>query len=97
MKTLEKVVEFLRNRTNSPHFHDPAYVADMLLGTVYATATVIKPGVRKEGLWARFRDAGGTKAQYEAGLRHALQIGWLVLDEVGTSVTFTQAGMDMYC
>ena len=27
---------------------------------------------------------------------HAFQAGWLILDEAGTSVEFTQAGMDMY-
>ena len=56
MNTWVKLVQFLRKRTSNPHFNDPDYVADvMLLGTVYSTATVLKPGVPTELVWARFR------------------------------------------
>ena len=97
MNIWEKIVQFLRKRDGNPNFDNPEYVADvMLLGTVYSTATVVKPGVPTELLLARFRQAGGTQAQYDAGLRHALDVGWLVLDEAGTSVEFTQAGIDLY-
>ena len=97
MNTWEKVVQFLRRRAGDRNFDNPDYVADvMLLGTVYSTATVTKPGVPTELLLARCRQAGVSKAQYEAGLRHALKVGWLVLDEAGTTVEFTQAGMDLY-
>jgi hypothetical protein len=79
------------------HFDDPDYVADiMLVGTVYSTATVAKPWVPTNLLLERFRQAGGTPAQYEAGLRYALEADWLVMDETGTSVEFGQAGIVLY-
>ncbi|QDW38990.1 hypothetical protein FFI89_018670 [Bradyrhizobium sp. KBS0727] len=42
-----------------------------------------------------FRDKG-TPAEYGAGLKRAIENGWLKLHESGTFVTFTQAGADMF-
>jgi hypothetical protein len=78
-------------------FDDPDYVADiMLVGTVYSIATVAKPWVPIDLLLKRFRREGGTLAQYEAGLRYALEADWLVMDEASTSVEFGQAGIVLY-
>jgi hypothetical protein len=38
----------------------------------------------------------GTPADYSAGLRLAIERGWLVMHESGTFVKFTQAGADLF-
>ena len=42
-----------------------------------------------------FRDKG-TPAEYGAGLKRAIENGWLKLHESGTFVTFTQARADLF-
>jgi hypothetical protein len=37
-----------------------------------------------------------TPAEYKAGLKRAIEKGWLVLHESGTFVRFTQAGADLF-
>jgi hypothetical protein len=37
-----------------------------------------------------------TPAEYSAGLKRAIERGWLVLHESGTFVRFTQAGADLF-
>ncbi|MBR1187279.1 hypothetical protein [Bradyrhizobium sp. AUGA SZCCT0160] len=37
-----------------------------------------------------------TPAQYSAGLKYAIDKGWLVLHESGTFVKFTPAGADLF-
>jgi hypothetical protein len=38
----------------------------------------------------------GTPAEYGAGLKVAIESGWLVLHESGTYVKFTQAGAELF-
>jgi hypothetical protein len=38
----------------------------------------------------------GTPAQYLAGLKLAIERGWIVLHESGTYVKFTSAGADLF-
>jgi hypothetical protein len=38
----------------------------------------------------------GTPAEYSAGLKHAIERGWLQLHESGTYVKFTQAGAELF-
>jgi hypothetical protein len=38
----------------------------------------------------------GTPAQYLAGIKHAIERGWIVMHESGTFIRFTQAGADMF-
>jgi hypothetical protein len=40
--------------------------------------------------------ARATPADYSAGLRLAIERGWLVMHESGTFVKFTQAGADLF-
>ena len=40
--------------------------------------------------------ARATPAEYSAGLRLAIERGWLVMHESGTFVKFTQAGADLF-
>ncbi|MBR1251913.1 hypothetical protein JQ609_33990 [Bradyrhizobium sp. AUGA SZCCT0169] len=37
-----------------------------------------------------------TPAEYSAGLKYAIEQGWLVLHESGTFVKFTPAGSDLF-
>ena len=37
-----------------------------------------------------------TPAEYRAGLKLAIERGWLVMHESGTFVRFTQAGADLF-
>jgi hypothetical protein len=41
-------------------------------------------------------DLKGTPAEYTAGLKLAIERGWLEKRESGTFVKFTQAGADMF-
>jgi hypothetical protein len=41
-------------------------------------------------------DLRGTPAEYSAGLRLAIERGWLVMHESGTYVKFTQAGAELF-
>jgi len=42
-----------------------------------------------------FQDEG-TQAEYRAGLKRAIDKGWLKLHESGTFVTLTQSGADLF-
>jgi hypothetical protein len=37
-----------------------------------------------------------TPAEYSAGLKHAIERGWLEIHDSGTFVTFTTAGADLF-
>jgi hypothetical protein len=39
---------------------------------------------------------GGSPAEYGAGMKIAIERGWLVMHESGTFVRFTQAGADLF-
>ena len=41
-------------------------------------------------------DLQGSPAEYGAGLKLAIERGWLVMHESGTFVKFTQAGADLF-
>jgi hypothetical protein len=41
-------------------------------------------------------DLKATPAEYKAGLKRAVERGWLALHESGTFVRFTQAGADLF-
>jgi hypothetical protein len=45
---------------------------------------------------APFLQAGGSPAEYGAGLDRAIQLGWLFKHESGTYVRFTEAGADLF-
>lgn len=38
----------------------------------------------------------GTPDQYRAGMKHAVERGWILLHESGTYLKFTQAGADLF-
>lgn len=37
-----------------------------------------------------------TRAEYSAGIKHAIHCGWLTMHESGTHFKFTQAGKDLF-
>jgi hypothetical protein len=39
---------------------------------------------------------GGAPAQYTAGLKHAMERGWIMMYESGTFIRFTPAGADLF-
>ena len=39
---------------------------------------------------------GGSPPEYGAGMKFAIERGWLVMHESGTFVRFTQAGADLF-
>lgn len=41
-------------------------------------------------------DVKGTPDQYLAGIKHAIERGWIVMHESGTYLKFTQAGADLF-
>jgi hypothetical protein len=43
-----------------------------------------------------FLQAGGNADEYRAGLKLAIDRGWLVMHESGTYVKFTPAGADLF-
>jgi hypothetical protein len=83
--------------TNEPRsFADPDKAARHLL----SIANTVEPEqgrihIEKINGPFLFRDKG-TPAEYGAGLKRAIEKGWLKLHESGTFVTFTQAGADMF-
>jgi len=38
----------------------------------------------------------GTPVEYSAGIKRAIEKGWLVMHESGTYLRFTQAGADLF-
>ena len=38
----------------------------------------------------------GTPAEYTAGLKHAISLGWLEIHDSGTFVKLTQSGADLF-
>ena len=38
----------------------------------------------------------GTVDQYRAGIKHAIERGWILKHESGTFIRFTQAGADLF-
>ena len=39
---------------------------------------------------------GGSPAEYDAGIKLAIERGWLTMHESGTFVRFTQSGADLF-
>jgi len=44
----------------------------------------------------RIYEIKGTPAQYLAGLKHAIERGWIEMHSSGTYIRFAQAGADLF-
>jgi hypothetical protein len=79
-----------------PH-SDPEKAARRLLEIANAVEAVQDGRIPIEKINAPFlfRERA-TPAEYGAGLKLAIERGWLVMHESGTFVRFTQAGADLF-
>ena len=78
-------------------YSDPDTAARKLLEITNAVEAVQDGRIQIEKINAPFlfRERA-TPAEYRAGLKLAIERGWLVMHESGTFVRFTQAGADLF-
>ena len=77
-------------------FADPDVAARKLV-EIANTIEVVQDGrIYIELVNQAFLDAGGSPAEYRAGMDRAVAKGWLVRHESGTYVKFTPAGADLF-
>jgi hypothetical protein len=78
-------------------YSDPDTAARKLLEITNAVEAVQDGRIQIEKINAPFlfRERA-TPAEYSAGLKLAIERGWLVMHESGTFVRFTQAGADLF-
>jgi hypothetical protein len=75
---------------------DPDAAARKLVEIANATEAVQDGRIYIELVNAAFLAAGGTPAEYRAGLERAIAQGWLWRHESGTYVKFTAAGAELF-
>ena len=86
-------MEFTADRPYS----DPEKAARKLLEIANSVETVQDGRIHIEKINPPFLfREHATPAEYSAGLKLAIERGWLVLHESGTFVMFTQAGADLF-
>ena len=82
---------------NQRPYADPAVAARKLLEIANATETVQDGRIYIETINGQFLfKEGGTPEEYSAGLKLAIDQGWLLKHESGTYVKFTPAGAEMF-
>jgi hypothetical protein len=78
-------------------FADPAVAARKLLEIANATEAAQDGRIDIEKINDQFLNKeGATPGEYSAGLRFAIDQGWLLKHESGTYVKFTPAGADLF-
>jgi hypothetical protein len=77
-------------------FADPAAAARKLVEIANAAEAVQDGRIHIELINAPFLSAGGTPAEYRAGIEHAISKGWLWRHESGVYVKFTPAGAELF-
>jgi hypothetical protein len=77
-------------------FADPEKAARKLLEIANAIEAVQDGRIYIEKINEQFLKEGGTPAEYSAGLKLAIDQGWLLKHESGTYVKFTAAGADLF-
>jgi hypothetical protein len=78
-------------------FADPTVAARKLLEIANATEAVQDGRIYIEKINGQFLfKEGGTPEEYGAGLKIAIDQGWLLKHESGTYVKFTPAGADLF-
>jgi hypothetical protein len=75
---------------------DPDAAARKLVEIANATEAVQDGRIYIELVNAAFLAAGGTPAEYRAGLERAIAQGWLWRHESGTYVKFTPVGAELF-
>ncbi|WMT79396.1 hypothetical protein [Bradyrhizobium sp. Ash2021] len=82
--------------TTDRPFADPEKAGRKLLEIANATEAVQDGRIHIEKINGPFLKAGGSPAEYGAGLKLAIERGWLWLHESGTYVKFTPAGAELF-
>jgi hypothetical protein len=77
-------------------YADPEKATRKLLEIASTIEPVQDGRIHIEKINAPFLQAGGSPAEYGAGLAHAIARGWLWKHESGTYVKFTQTGADLF-
>jgi hypothetical protein len=77
-------------------FADPDAVARKLVEIANAIEVVQDGRIHIELINDAFLNAGGTPAEYRAGVERAITKGWLWRHESGAFVRFTPAGADLF-
>jgi hypothetical protein len=77
-------------------FADPEAAARKLLEIANATEAVQDGRLHIEKINLPFLRDGGSPAEYGAGMKRAIERGWLWMHESGTYVKFTPAGADLF-
>ena len=75
---------------------DPDAAARKLVEIANATEAVQDGRLYIELINGAFLNAGGTPAEYRAGIERAIAEGWLCRHESGTYVKFTPAGAELF-
>jgi hypothetical protein len=83
--------------TTDRPYADPEAACRKLMELAHAFEPVQDGRIYIEKINGPFLDAaGGSPAEYGAGLKLAIERGWLWKHESGTYVKFTQAGADLF-
>jgi hypothetical protein len=78
-------------------FSDPEAAARKLMEIANSIEPVQDGRIHIELInWPLLHDLKATPAENKAGLKFAIERGWLWLHESGTYVKFTQAGADLF-
>ena len=77
-------------------FADPDAAARKLVEIANAAEAVQDGRIHVELVNTPFLIAGGTPAEYRAGIDHAISKGWLLRHESGVYVKFTAAGAELF-
>jgi hypothetical protein len=86
----------MRFVSNRP-FADPEAAARKLLEIANAAEAVQDGRIHTEKINEPFLyREGGSPAEYAAGMRRAIERGWLWMHESGTYVKFTPAGAELF-
>jgi hypothetical protein len=78
------------------HFSDHDTAARKLVEIANAAEAVQDGRIHIELVNPPFLNAGGSPAEYRAGIEHAIAKGWLWRHESGVYVKFTTAGADLF-
>jgi hypothetical protein len=78
------------------HFTDPDIAARRLVEIANTVEPVQDGRIYIELINIPFLKEGGRPDQYRAAVAKAIKLGWLLLHESGTYVTFTPAGAELF-
>ena len=77
-------------------FSDPEAAVRKLIEIANSAEAVQDARIYIERVSGPLLAAGGSPAEYRAGIEHAIAKGWLWRHESGTYVKFTDAGAEMF-